>query len=206
MDWLDLLAIQGTLKSLLQHHSSKESMLQHPAFFIVQIPHPYMTMGKAIALTRWTFVDKVMSLLFNMLSRLVIPSLSRSKRLLISWLQSPSVVILEPMWQIDGETVETVADFILVGSNTLTIWCEDLTQWKRPWCWEKLKAKGERDHKGWTGWMASLTRWTWVWASSGSWWWTRRPGVLQSMGLQRVGHDWVTELNWIISNVEHLFT
>ena len=96
MDWLDLLAVQGTLKSLLQHHSSKASILQHSAFFIVQLSHPYMTTGKTIALTRRTFVGKVMSLLFNMLSRLVITFLPRSKRLLISWLQSPSAVILEP--------------------------------------------------------------------------------------------------------------
>ena len=96
IDWLDLLAVQGTLKSLLQHHSSKASILQLSAFFIVQLSHPYMTTGKTIALTRWTFVDKVMSLLFNMLSRLVIAFLPRSKRLLISWLPSPSAVILEP--------------------------------------------------------------------------------------------------------------
>ena len=94
--WLDLLAAQGTLKSLLQHHSSKASILWHSAFFIVQFSHPYMTTGKTIALTRQTFVDKVMSLLFNMLSRLVITFLPRSKCLLISWLQSPSAVILEP--------------------------------------------------------------------------------------------------------------
>ena len=96
MDWLDLLAVQGTLKHLLQHHSSKASMLQHSAFFMVQLSHPYMTTGKTIALTRWTFVGKVMSLLFNMLSRLVITLLPRSKHLLISWLESPSAVILEP--------------------------------------------------------------------------------------------------------------
>ena len=93
---MDLLAIQGTLKSLLQHHSSKASILQRSAFFIVQLSHPYMTTGKTTALTRWTFVDKVMSLLFNMVSRLVITFLPRSKRLLISWLQSPSAVNLEP--------------------------------------------------------------------------------------------------------------
>ena len=93
--WLDLLAVQGTLKSLFQHHSSKASILWHSAFFMVQLSHLYITIGKAIALTRWTFVDKVMSLLFNMLSRLVIGFLPRSKRLLISWLQSPSAVILE---------------------------------------------------------------------------------------------------------------
>ena len=96
MDWLDLLAVQGTLKSLLQHHSSKASILWHSAFFIVQLSHPYTTTGKTIALTRWTFVGKVMFLLFNMLSRLVITFLPRSKHLLISWLQSPSAVILEP--------------------------------------------------------------------------------------------------------------
>ena len=96
MDWLDLLAVQGTLKSLLQHHSSKASILQHSAFFTVQLSHPYMMTGKTIALTRWTFVGKVISLLLNMLSRLVITFLPRSKSLLISWLQSPSAVILEP--------------------------------------------------------------------------------------------------------------
>ena len=96
MDWLDLLAVQGTLKSLLQHHSSKASILWHSAFSIVQLSHPYMTTGKTIALTRWAFVGKVMSLLFNMMSRLVITFLPRSKHLLISWLQSPSAVILEP--------------------------------------------------------------------------------------------------------------
>ena len=93
MDWLDLLAVQGTLKSLLQHHSSKVSILWCPAFYIVQLSHPYMTTGKVIALTRWTFVGKVMSLLFNMLSRLVIAFLPKSKNLLISWLESASAVI-----------------------------------------------------------------------------------------------------------------
>ena len=96
MDWLDLLAVQGTLKSLLQNHSSKASILRHSAFFTVQLSHPYMTTGKTMALTRQTFAGKVMSLLLNMLSRLVITFLPRSKRLLISWLQSPSAVILEP--------------------------------------------------------------------------------------------------------------
>ena len=99
MDWLDLLAVQGTLKSLLQHHSSKASILQRSTFFIVQLSHPYMTTGKTIALTRWTFVCKVMSLLLNMLSRLVITFLPKSKCLLISWLQSLSAVILELCFQ-----------------------------------------------------------------------------------------------------------
>ena len=109
MDWLDLLEVQGTLKSrLLQHHSSKASILQCSSFFIAQLSHPYMTTGKAIALTRWAFVVKVMSLPFNMLSRLVITFLPRSKRLLISWLQSPSAVILEPQ-NIKSVTLSTVS-------------------------------------------------------------------------------------------------
>ena len=111
MDWLDLLAVQGNLKSLLQHHSSKASILQRSALFTVQLSHPYMTTGKTIALTRWTFVGKVMSLLFSMLSRLVITFLPRSIRLLISWLQSPSAVILEPQ-KIKSDTVSTVSPYI----------------------------------------------------------------------------------------------
>ena len=110
IDWFDL-AVQGTLKSLLQHHSSKASILWHSAFFIVQLSHPYMTTGKTIALTRWTFVGKVMSLLFNMLFSLVITFLPRSKRLLISWLQSPSAVILEPK-KIKSLIVSTVSPSI----------------------------------------------------------------------------------------------
>ena len=108
IDWLELLAVQATLKSLLQHHGSKASILRHSAFFTVQLSHPYMTTGKTIALARQTFVGKVMSLLFNMLSRLVITFLPRSKHLLISWLQSPSAVILEPR-KIKSATVSTVS-------------------------------------------------------------------------------------------------
>ena len=108
MDWLDLLAVQGTLKSLLQHHSSKASILWRSAFFTVRLSHPYMTTGKTIALTKQTFVGKVMSLLFNMLSRLVITFLPRSKCLLISWLQSLPAVILEPK-KIKSDTVSTVS-------------------------------------------------------------------------------------------------
>ena len=111
MDWLDLLTVQGTLNSLLQHHSSKASILRRSAFFTVQLSHPYMTNGKTIALTRQTFVGKVMSLLFNMLSRLVITFLPRSKCLLISWLKSPSAVILEPE-KIMSDTVSTVSPSI----------------------------------------------------------------------------------------------
>ena len=83
------------------------------------------------------------------------------------------------------------------SSNTLATWCEELTHWKRPWYWAELMSGGERDDRGWDSWMASPTRWTWVWASSGSWWWTGKPGLLQSTGSQRVRHDWETELNWI---------
>ena len=121
MDWLDLLAVQGTLKSLLQHHSSKASILWPSAFFIVQLSHPYTTTGKTISLTRWTFVGKVMSLLLNMLSRLVISFLPMSKRLLISWLQSLSAVILEPP-KIKSDTVSTVSPSIsheVMGLDTM---------------------------------------------------------------------------------------
>ena len=111
LHWLDLLAVQGTLKSLLQHHSSKASILQRSAFFTVQLSHPFMTTGKTIALTRQLFVDRVMSLLFNMLCRLVITFLPRSKTLLISWLQSPSAVILEPK-EINSVTVSIVSTSI----------------------------------------------------------------------------------------------
>ena len=120
MDWLDLLAVQGTLESLLQHHSSKASILQRSAFFIVQLSHPYKTTGKTIALTRRTFVDKVMSLLFNMLSRLVITFLPRSKRLLISWLQSPSAVILEPR-KIKSATVSPSICHEVMGPDAMIL-------------------------------------------------------------------------------------
>ena len=123
IDWFDLLAVQGTLNSLLQHHSVKASILQHSAFFMVQLSNPYMTTGKTIALTRQTFVGKAMSLLFNMLSRLVIAFLPRSKRLLISWLKSPSAVILEPK-KIKSSTVCIVSpsnchEVMGPGSNIL---------------------------------------------------------------------------------------
>ena len=133
MDWLDLLDVQGTLKSLLQHHSSKASILRHSAFFTVQLSHPYMTAGKNIALIRWTFVGKVMSLLFN-LSRLVITFLPKSKRLLISWLQSPSAVILE-LPKIKSDTV----------SLTLGLWKNCL-----PWNWSLVpKRLGTTCHRPW---------------------------------------------------------
>ena len=123
MDWLDFLAVQGTLKSLLQHHNSKVSILRRSAFFIVQLSHPYMTTGKTIAFTRQTFVGKVMSLLFNMLFRLVKTFLPRSNRLLISWLQSLSAVILEPK-KIKSDTVSTVSQSICheeMGPDTMIL-------------------------------------------------------------------------------------
>ena len=120
MDWLDLLAVQGTLKSFLQHHSSEASILQRSAFFIVQLSHPYMTTGKTIALTRWTFVDKVMSLLLYMLSGLVITFLPRSKCLLISWLQSPSAVILEPR-KIKSATVSPSIFYEVMGPDAMIL-------------------------------------------------------------------------------------
>ena len=123
MAWLDLLAVQGTLKSLLQHHSSEASILWHSAFFTVQLSHPYMTTGKTTPLTRRTFVGKVIALLFNMLCRLVITFLPRSKRLLISWLQSPSAVILEPQ-KIKSDTVSTVSPIYLPWSDGTR--CHDL--------------------------------------------------------------------------------
>ena len=129
---MDLLALQGTLRSLLQHHSSKASILQHSAFFIGQLSYPYMTTGKTIALTRWTFVDKVMSLLFNILSRLVVTFLLRSKCLLISWLQSPSAVILEPR-KIKSATVSTVSPSIcheLMAPDAMILVFTSHSQWE----------------------------------------------------------------------------
>ena len=116
MDWLDLLAVQGILKSLLQHHSSKASMLRCSAFFTVQLSHPYMTTGETIALTKWTFVGKVMSLLFNMLSRLIITFLPRSRHLLILWLKSPSAVILDPQ-KIKSDTVSPSISHQVMGPD-----------------------------------------------------------------------------------------
>uniref|UniRef100_A0AC11DD75 Uncharacterized protein n=1 Tax=Ovis aries TaxID=9940 RepID=A0AC11DD75_SHEEP len=121
MDWLDLLAVQGTLKSLLQHHSSKASILRRSAFFTVQLSHPYMTTGKTIALTRRTFVGKVISLLLNMLSRLVITFLPGSKRLLISWLQSPSAVILEPRNKKSATVSPSISHEVMGPDNMILV-------------------------------------------------------------------------------------
>ena len=154
---VDLLAVQGTLKSLLQHHSSKASILRLSAFFIVQLSYPYMTTGKTIALTRWTFVDKVMSLPFNMLSRLVITFLPRSKHLLISWLWSPSAVILEPR-KIKSATVSTVSPSIcheVMGpdacekkeSEKLSIWSFQIFPFKYTHLIAEFQRIARRDKK-----------------------------------------------------------
>ena len=145
MDCLDLLAVQGTLKSLLQHHSSKASILRRSAFFIVQLSHPYMTTGKTIPLTRWTFAGKVMSLLFNMLSTLVITFLSRSKHLLISWLQSPSTVILEPT-KINSATVSTVPPSIcheVMGLDAMILVFWMLEKRKSKLLWDTTSCRSE---------------------------------------------------------------
>ena len=148
MDRLDLLAVQGTVKSLLQHHSSNASIVWRSAFFIVQLSHPYMITGKTIALTRRTFVDKVMSLLFNMLSRLVITFLPRSKRLSISWLQSPSAVILEPP-KIKSDTVSSVSPSISHGVRGSGLECQAATVQERPkgaTPWPRSGVMAERSH------------------------------------------------------------
>ena len=139
MDWLDLLAVQGTLKNLLQHHSSKAPILQHSAFFTVQLSHPYMTTGKTIALTRWTFVGKVMSLLLNMLSRLVITFLPRCKHLLISWLQSPSAVILEPP-KIKSATVSPSISYEVMRPDVGHHFLPRGSSWPGDWTWDSCSS------------------------------------------------------------------
>ena len=151
MDWLDLLAVQETLKSLLQHHSSKASILRCSAFFTVQLSHQYLTTGKTIALTRWTFVGKVMSLLFNMLSRLDITFLPRSKRLLISWLQSPSAVILEPK-KIKSDAVSTVFPFFCFTAREITNWVSHSFEPTRNWRGTK-KPLDESERGEWKNWL-----------------------------------------------------
>ena len=204
MDCLDLLAIQGTLKSLLQHHSFKASSLWHSAFFTVQLSHPHMTTGKTIALTRKTFVGKVMCLFFNMLSRLVIAFLPRNKCLVISWLQSPSAVIFEPK-KIKSFTVfifsPSFQSWVFIGRTDAEaeapILCSPdaknglIGKTPRLGKTECRRMGGQRMRY----WMASLTRWRWDWASYRSWWQTVKLVMLQSMRLQRVWHNWATKLN-----------
>ena len=119
-------------------------------------------------------------------SNLGVPSFARRSN-------QPILKEIRPEYSLEGLMLKLKLQY-------LATWCKELTHRKRPWCWERLKAGGKGDDRGWDIWMASLTRWTWVWANSGSWWWTGKPGMLQSMGLQRIGHDWVTELNWIYKN------
>ena len=176
MDWLDLLAVHRTLKSLLQHHSSEASILRHSAFFIVQLSHPYMTIGRIIALTRQTFVGKVMSLLFNMLSRLVITFLPRSMCLLISWLQSPFAVILEPR-KIKSATISTVSPSICyevmgLDAMILVFWMLSFkptfhsplsTFIKRLFSSSLMAESGPMDRGAWWAIVHEVTRsWTWL--------------------------------------------
>ena len=132
---------------------------------------------------------------FNTLSSLVIAFLPRSKCVLISWLQSPSAVILEPQ-KIKSDTVSPSICHEVMKIQYFGHLMGRADSFERSWCWERFRAGGEGDDRGWDGWMASPTQWTWIWVSSGNWWWTWRPGVLRSMRLQRVGHDWAAELNW----------
>ena len=166
MDWLDLLAVQGTLKSVLQHHNSKASIFQCSAFFTAQLSHRYMTTGKTIALTKQTFVGKIMSLFFNMLSRLVITFLPRSKRLLISWLQSPSAVIL-PVGNQYTFSNYTITQLLI----NLPAMQENLV---RSLCWKDPLEKGLATHSSILAWRIP---------------WTEEPGGLQSMWLQIVGQN-----------------
>ena len=147
MDWLDLLAVQGTLKSLLQHHNSKASILWCSAFFLVQLSHQYMTIGKPIALTRWTFVGKVMSLIFNMLSRLVITFLPRSKCLLISWLQAPPAVILEPN-KIKSSTVSVFSLSVSYRFNYAHVVFPGGSSGEEPACQRSLDVRDSRSTPG----------------------------------------------------------
>ena len=174
---------------------------------MVQLSHSYMTTGKTIALTIQTFVRKVISLFLNTLFRFVIAFLPRIKCL--NFVAAAS--IHNTFGAQENKVCHCFHFFPCLFAMYLTVlnihwkdwcwswnstWCEELTHLKRPWCWERLKARRKGDEGGWDGWMASLTQWTWVWVNPGSWWWTGRPSVLRSMGSQRVGHDWDTELNW----------
>ena len=149
---------------------------------------------------------------YFLMSYAVLPSYSYSQIIsnLLAQLMLLNCSFREGSWEslgLQGDPTSPSSRILVLGvhwkdwcwswnSNTLATSCEELTHWKRPWCWEGLGAGGEGNDRGWDGWMASPTRWAWVWVNSGSWWWTGRPGMLQFMGLQRVGHDWATELNW----------
>jgi len=180
IDWFDLLTVQGTLESLLQHRSSKASILWCSSVCI-----------------RW---PKYWSFSF-----IISPSYKYSGliSLKIDWFDLLAVqgTFKESSPAPQFESISSLA-FCLLYSPALFFMY--VTHWKRLWCWEGLGAGGERDDRGWDGWMASLTWWTWVWVNSGSWWWTGRPGILRFMGWQRVGHNWVTELNWTELNFQKI--
>ena len=205
MDWLDLFAVQGTLKSHLQYHSSKASILQYSAFFTVQLSQPYMTTGKTIALTRRTFVGKVISMLFPVVmygcESWTIKKAARQRidafelwywrwLLRIPWTarRSNQSILKEisPEYSLEG---------LVLKLKLWPLYVKNWLIWKDPNAGQHWR----QEEKGTTeddGWKASPPWWTWVWASCQSWWWTGRPGMLRFMGLQRVGHDWVTEFNW----------
>ena len=182
--WISLQS-EGLARVFSNTTVQKHQFFSVHLFFMVQLAHSCITTGKTTALTKQILVGRVMSLLFNMLSRLVITFLPRSQCLLTSWLQSPSAVILEPK-VMKYVTVSIVSPSICheeMGPEAmiLVFWMLSLTHWKRSWCWERLKAGGEGNDRGWDGWMAPPTQWTWVWARSRSQWWTGKPGVLPSM-------------------------
>ena len=200
MDLLALLAVQGTLKSLLQHHSSKSSIFRCSVFFIVQLSHPYMTTRKMKQLCN-SYLLRILPFKTLVCARM----LSCVWLGATPWTGAPQAPLSmgfssQEDWSGSPLPFHTVPwkDWCCSwSSSTLATWCKELTHLKIPWCWERLKADGEGDVRGWDGWMASPTWWIWVWTNSRSWWWTGKPGMLlQSMGSQRVRHDWVTEFNW----------
>ena len=149
---------------------------------------------------KWTFSFQVSKVLLPAQGSLFNISQHRGRRLLrVPWTtrRSNQFILKEisPEYSLEGLMWNW-------NTNTLATWCKELTHWKRPWCWKRLKVQGERADRGWDGWMASPTQWAWVWVNSGNWWWTGRPGVLQSMGSHRAWHDWATELKWTELNIE----
>ena len=136
--------------------------------------------------------------LLNYIKHLFIFSFSALSLICMYYLRSHRSTYIHRSKALSSQFSSQLSFLLKLFFNTLDTWCKELTHLKRPWCWERLKWGGEGDDRGWDGWMASLTQWTWVWVNSGSWRWTGSPGVLQSMGLQRVGHEWATELNWVI--------
>ena len=184
INWFDLFAVQGTLKGILQHHNLKAETLlcQQRSVWSRLWFFQWSRMDVRVGLWRKLSTKKLMLLNCGVGEDLRVPWTAR--RLNQSILRE-----ISPGYSLEGLMLSW-------NSNTLATSCGELTHWKRPWCWEGLGAGGEGDNRGWHGWMASPTQWAWVWVNSGSWWCTGRPGMLWFMGLQRVGHNWVTELNW----------